>query len=104
MSLAGLRPWRCQVCENRFYGWAAPVSMIFYAHCSQCGNFDLQRISRDRVEHGALLGLKRTLRFRAYRCAPCRRRFFCVRPRTVLVPRDMRASSEAEAGQRTEDS
>jgi len=101
MSLFGLRPWRCEVCENRFYGWAAPVTMIIYAHCSQCGNFDLQRISRDRVEHGAFLSVKRALRFRAYRCAPCRKRFFCVRPRTQLVPRDLRTTSGIEAGKGT---
>jgi len=49
-------------------------------HCPTCGNLDLQQISRDRVEKAVLLGLQRLLLFPAYRCAPCRERFFSIRP------------------------
>jgi uncharacterized protein with PIN domain len=51
-----------------------------YAHCARCGNLDLQHVSRDRVPEGALASLKRILHFPAYRCDPCRQRFFSLRP------------------------
>ncbi|MFY9689422.1 MAG: hypothetical protein WA369_10835 [Candidatus Acidiferrales bacterium] len=57
-----------------------------YAHCPRCGNFDLQHISRDRVEKGALLFLKRMLALPAYRCDPCREKFFSVLPFRRIVP------------------
>ncbi len=50
-----------------------------FTHCPKCGNFDLEHISRERVDRGSLLGLKRWLHFPAYRCDPCRERFFSVR-------------------------
>lgn len=80
LSLVDLRPWRCRACDRRFYAWKVPISYTFYAHCPTCGNLDLQQIARDRVENGTLLGLQRLLLFPAYRCAPCRERFFSVRP------------------------
>jgi hypothetical protein len=86
------------VCENRFFGWSTPASLVWYAHCTKCGNFDLQRIARDKVEHGHFLWLQRILGFRAYRCAPCRYRFFCARPRLHITPRDSRATSDRARG------
>jgi hypothetical protein len=57
-----------------------------FAHCPRCGNFDLEHISRDRVDNGTLITAKRWLRFPAYRCDPCRERFFSVLPLRRIVP------------------
>ncbi|MFZ3217900.1 MAG: hypothetical protein WA192_17705 [Candidatus Acidiferrales bacterium] len=57
-----------------------------YAHCPRCGNFDLEHISRERVETGTLLFLKRRLGFPAYRCDPCRYRFFSARQFRRILP------------------
>lgn len=79
LTIFGLRPWRCHTCERRFYAWRVAVAFERFAHCPKCGNFDLEHISRDRVDDGTLLSLKRRLRFPAYRCDPCRERFFSAR-------------------------
>ena len=50
IGAAGLRPWRCRSCELRFYAWSVALAFLFYAHCGKCGNFDLQRISREHVD------------------------------------------------------
>ncbi len=78
-SLIGLRPWRCHTCDRRFYGWRVAAIFERYAHCPRCGNFDLEHISRERVEAGTMIVLKRWLGFPAYRCDPCRHRFFSAR-------------------------
>lgn len=75
-----LRPWRCHTCDRRFYGWHVALSFARYAHCSRCGNFDLEHIAGDRVEQGTWVSLKRFLGFPAYRCEPCRKKFFSVLP------------------------
>jgi phage FluMu protein Com len=82
----GLRPWRCHTCDKRFY--AARVALCFsaYAHCPKCGNLDLEHISGERVEKGTLVAVKRWLRFPAYRCDPCRQRFFSVLPFRRILP------------------
>ena len=85
-TLAGLRPWRCHTCDYRFYGGRVASRFCFYVHCSKCGNFDLEHISRERVEQGTLLTLKRWLAIPAYRCVPCRERFFSVLPFRRIVP------------------
>jgi uncharacterized protein with PIN domain len=77
--MIGLRPWRCHTCDYRFYGWRVAATFERYTHCPRCGNFDLERISRERVEDGTMIMLKRWLGFPAYRCDPCRHRFFSVR-------------------------
>jgi ssDNA-binding Zn-finger/Zn-ribbon topoisomerase 1 len=79
LTVTGLRPWRCHTCDNRFYAWKVATAFQRFAHCPKCGNFDLEHISRERVDGGTFLGLKRWLRFPAYRCDPCRERFFSVR-------------------------
>jgi putative component of membrane protein insertase Oxa1/YidC/SpoIIIJ protein YidD len=85
-TLGGCRPWRCKTCELRFYASRVAVFHCHFAHCPKCGNFDLEHISRERVERGTLLFAKRLLRFRAYRCDPCRERFFSIRPfRRILA-------------------
>ena len=85
-SLLGLRPWRCYTCELRFRARRVAIPFSRYAHCPKCGNFDLDRVARDRVEDGALLFLKRLLGFPAFRCDPCRQRFFTVRPYRRILP------------------
>jgi hypothetical protein len=46
------------------------------------------------VDHGSLLGLKRWLRFPAYRCDPCRERFFSVRLFRRIRPSMVSTSGE----------
>ena len=85
VGVARLRPWRCRACESRFYAWAAPVGYVCYVHCDKCGNMDLQRIAS---EHGigVLSWLFRHFRVPAYRCAPCRNRFFSIRVHRRIIP------------------
>src|SRR3984885_14001599 len=52
LSGAGLRPWRCHSCERRFQAWRAAATLERFAHCPRCGNFDIEHISRERVEEG----------------------------------------------------
>jgi putative component of membrane protein insertase Oxa1/YidC/SpoIIIJ protein YidD len=70
----------------RFFGRRVAVAFAGYAHCPRCGNFALDRISKERVEKGTLVFLKRLLRFPAYRCDPCRERFFSSLPYRKIVP------------------
>ncbi|MGD0429240.1 MAG: hypothetical protein ABSC10_21250 [Candidatus Acidiferrales bacterium] len=86
LSGAGLRPWRCHSCDRRFHAWRVAAILERFAHCPRCGNFDIEHISRDRVEDGTLIFLKRWLRFPAYRCDPCRHRFFSVREFRRILP------------------
>jgi hypothetical protein len=85
-SGAGLRPWRCHSCERRFQAWRVAAILERFAHCPRCGNFDIEHISRERVENGTFIFLKRWLRFPAYRCDPCRHRFFSVREFRRILP------------------
>jgi hypothetical protein len=85
-TLFQLRPWRCRTCDKRFYAWSVALPFARYAHCSRCGNFDLQHIDRDRVDMGTLVFLKRFLGLPAYRCDPCRQKFFSVLPYRKIVP------------------
>jgi hypothetical protein len=48
-----------------------------YVHCRRCGNLDVQRISSTHVD-GWFAWFGRMAQFPAYRCPPCRRRFFSV--------------------------
>lgn len=85
-TLSALRPWRCRTCDLRFYARSVALPFARYAHCPKCGNFDLQRIARDRVEKGTLIFLKRVLVFPAYRCDPCREKFFSILPFRRILP------------------
>jgi len=78
IGLVGLRPWRCRGCDLRFYARSVALPFTFYVHCHRCGNLSLQRISREHVS-GWFAWLFRLARVPAYRCAPCRERFFSVR-------------------------
>jgi uncharacterized protein with PIN domain len=86
LSGAGLRPWRCHSCEHRFQAWRVAAILERFAHCPRCGNFDIEHISRERVEEGTLIFLKRWLQFPAYRCDPCRHRFFSLREFRRILP------------------
>jgi hypothetical protein len=82
----GFRPWRCLTCEFRFHAARVAVSFSGYAHCPRCGNFDLEHIARDRVTDSTLVLLQRFLGFPAYRCDPCREKFFSLRPFRRILP------------------
>jgi hypothetical protein len=86
LTAAVLKPWRCHTCDNRFYAWRVAFLFSRYAHCPKCGNFQLEHISRDRVEDGTLVTLKRWLGVPAYRCDPCRERFFSTLPLSRIRP------------------
>jgi hypothetical protein len=73
-------------CETRLYAWLVPVSCIFYAHCARCGNLALHRITPDRVKNSAFRLLQLLLRVPAYRCEPCRYRFFSMMPLRAAAP------------------
>lgn len=88
-----LRPWRCQACDLRFYAWTVAVPFVRYVHCPRCGNFDLQKVSRERVGPGVLNIVKRYLGFPAYRCDPCRQKFFSLLPYRRIVPSMLSAAS-----------
>jgi hypothetical protein len=99
-SAIGVKPWRCHTCDFRFY--ASRVALVFerYAHCPRCGNFDLDAISRDRVDRGGLLFFQRLMGFPAYRCDPCRNRFFSLRPARRIVPSMLPNAAAQNAPQR----
>lgn len=86
LTAGGCRPWRCQTCERRFYAWRVAVAHARFVHCPRCGNFDLDRSLRDRVDSGPLLWARRLLRVPAYRCDSCRKRFFSVRSVRRILP------------------
>jgi transposase-like protein len=62
------------------------VSFSWFTHCPRCGNFDLEHISRERVGQGLILFLQRSLGFPAYRCDPCRQKFFSLLPHRRILP------------------
>jgi hypothetical protein len=93
-TLVGLRPWRCEGCEDRFYAWTVAIPFVRYVHCPRCGNFDLQHVARERVERGTLITIKRFLGFPAYRCDPCRQKFFSLLPHRRIVPSMVPAGSD----------
>ena len=80
-----MRPWRCRSCDLRFYAWSVPMGYLSIVHCRMCGNLDLQRISNEYVD-GMFAWFFRMLQVPAYRCAPCRNRFFSVLRYHRIVP------------------
>lgn len=78
-SIVGILPWRCEDCAARFYARPLPFSTFLYAHCGICGNSSLQRISGEHVP-GVTAVLGRFFGLPALRCAPCRHKFFSIRP------------------------
>jgi hypothetical protein len=69
----------------RFYAWAVPIGYVRYVHCGMCGNMNLQRISHEYGE-GPFAWLFKLFHAHAYRCAPCRNRFFSLRRYHRIVP------------------
>jgi len=75
----GVYPWRCQNCHVRYHARLMPLSHSFYAHCPVCGNLDLKRISPEYVNSMSAF-LWRLLRIPAFRCDPCRYKYFSILP------------------------
>jgi len=78
-AVIGSLPWRCSRCGMRFRSRLAPVASKLAAHCAICGNRDLKRIAPEHVT-GFSAPFKRLLGMPAYRCIPCRHKFFSIRP------------------------
>ena len=98
LGAARLLPWKCRNCENRFHAWTVPPAFVLRAHCPKCGNLGIERVARKRVEEGFLAGLRRALHFPAYRCDPCRHKFFSLRPlRQGLAAPDGSPAGAAES-------
>jgi len=76
---AGVYPWRCRKCESRFYARLMTLSDSLRAHCPICGNHELKRISAEHVDT-KLAFLWRRLSIPAYRCEPCRYKYFTILP------------------------
>jgi C4-type Zn-finger protein len=66
-----------------------PLSDTFHAHCPICGNMELKRISPEYVNH-PLKFLGRLLHVPAFRCEPCRYKYF-----SILPMREMQAEEDA---------
>src|SRR5882672_9961863 len=92
-GMGGAVPWRCTPCGMRFYARPVPIRHLLYAHCSICGNLDLQVISSEYVS-GAVALLGRLLHLPARRCEPCRHKFFTLRPRMKEEQRLALAAAE----------
>ncbi|MHB8540434.1 MAG: hypothetical protein ACYDCD_05765 [Candidatus Acidiferrales bacterium] len=86
VTVAALRPWRCLKCKRRFYGRAATLTSVRHAHCPRCGNLKLQHIGKRQVAEGRLRWFFQALNATAYRCDPCRFRFFSFRPIDEMRP------------------
>jgi len=92
LSAIGVYPWRCQSCKARFHARANPLSHTFHAHCAICGNIEVRRISADHIESRSA-SIWRTLRIPAFRCAPCRHKFFSILPPQPGAERGVELSS-----------
>jgi hypothetical protein len=79
MSIFGVYPWRCVSCQARFHSRAMPLGHLIRAHCPFCGNLELRRISPDLVT-APFSGVWRLFKIPAFRCDPCRHKYFSVLP------------------------
>jgi len=57
---------------------------LLVAHCAICGNIEVKRIASDLAD-GFAAPLWRTLGVPAFRCIPCRHKFFSVLPLSKVV-------------------
>jgi hypothetical protein len=96
VGVSGLRPWRCRDCQTRFFAGLVPIEFVHYAHCGQCGNLALKRIASDHVT-GPFAWLFRALHLPAYRCAPCRNKFFSIRRQIRVVAAPQAPETESAA-------
>jgi hypothetical protein len=101
-SWFGTRPWRCKICNRRFHAWTIPVELVAFAHCPRCGNVRLQRVGRDRAAHGIKLAFAQVFQLPAYRCDPCRLKFFTIRPVLKILSKQPVAKNEEDASGETE--
>jgi len=68
------------------------LSDSFHAHCPICGNPALKRISSEHVN--SLFGfIWRNLHIPAFRCEPCRHKYFSVLPLRHAAERQVGLSS-----------
>ncbi len=79
LSRLGVYPWRCLECRMRFYARLLPLWESLHAHCPICANLELKRIDPGHVE-STMSFLWRWLHIPAYRCEPCRHKYFSLRP------------------------
>ena len=79
LSTFGVYPWRCSECHERFHSRLMSLGDFLHAHCRRCGNHELQRIDPGHVDARFTL-LWRALQIPAFRCEPCRYKFFSIRP------------------------
>jgi hypothetical protein len=79
VRIFGSVPWRCNRCSNRFRSRPIPFVHFFTAHCTICGNIEVKRISGELADSFAA-PLWRTLGIPAFRCIPCRYKFFSLLP------------------------
>jgi hypothetical protein len=79
LSCVGVYPWRCRDCHARFYARLMPLSDSLRAHCPICGNMELKRIAPEHVD-AAMGFVWRWLQIPAYRCEPCRHKYFSLLP------------------------
>jgi C4-type Zn-finger protein len=63
----------------RFHARLMPLSHTFYAHCPICGNLELRRIAPEHV-NSITAFLWKILRIPAFRCDPCRYKYFSILP------------------------
>jgi hypothetical protein len=73
---------------------AIPLRHLFYARCGICGNLELHRIAAEKVP-GVTSVVGRWLGLPAVRCAPCRNKFFSLRP--LLAAERLTAAAEDPA-------
>jgi len=78
-GVVGVYPWRCRNCHGRFHARMMTLTESAHAHCPICGNHELKRISSDYVP-GSMAFLWRLLQVPAYRCEPCRHKYFSILP------------------------
>ncbi len=74
-------------CSSRFRARSSSLGSLLSAHCSICGNLELKRISPDLVS-GYTSRLWRLLGVPAFRCVPCRHKFFSLLPLNKEVIED----------------
>ncbi len=72
-------PYRCRECHHRFLSAQKRLQELFYARCPRCGNQNLERIAARKVPVRWFRTVSRLIPRRAYRCDPCRWRFFDLR-------------------------
>jgi len=92
LSVMGLYPWRCQTCHSRFYARMMSLSNLLHARCPICGNMELKRIDPKLVS-GPLVFLGRVFRLPAYRCEPCRHKYFSFLPQRQMGEEKVSLSS-----------